>query len=120
VVWEALTVVERKSVNAPLNLVERVDEVWEDAGYASRADFVRSALRRLVEKEEARLARMAPVCELCGELMVEIMELSANPETGPQDLDLDVTVHCPRCGEPTTITEDTEFERVTQRDRRRT
>lgn len=108
---------ERRAVNVPLPLVERIDGLWELAGYSSRADFVRSAVRRLAEKEEARLARMAPVCEECDEVMPEVMELSADPREGPRNLDIDAPVRCPSCGEPNRLDDDTEFRRVTQRDR---
>lgn len=110
-----------KPVNVPVPLLDRVDEIKdsESSSYVSRDEFVRSAVRRLVEEEERRLARMAPVCDECDEVMPELMELSADPREGPTNLNIEKPVRCPSCGAPNELDDETEFRRVTQRDRDR-
>jgi len=40
------------TTSIPLNVAERIDKVLEKAGYASRAEFVRDAVRRRLEEVE--------------------------------------------------------------------
>lgn len=44
------------TVNVPLDLTKRIDDAVSKRGYQSRAEFVRDAIRRLLEDFETRKA----------------------------------------------------------------
>ena len=48
--------IEWKSVSIPMTLFERVNKIWRNFyGYASAAEYVRAAIRRKLELDEARM-----------------------------------------------------------------
>lgn len=44
---------ERMNVTLTENLLERIDEVYEERGYNSRAEFIRDAARERIRSERA-------------------------------------------------------------------
>ena len=47
--------IEVVSVSLPKDLLEEVDKIYKEAGYVSRADFVRDAIRQLIVKTKREL-----------------------------------------------------------------
>ena len=47
--------VEWASVSLPRVLLTRVDAIFEERGYSSRADYIRSAIQRQLDADEGRL-----------------------------------------------------------------
>lgn len=69
---------EKINVRVPQSLLTRIDEVWEERGYANKSEFIRDALRDAVD----------PPTELSEEVL-EHLEVSRqqreNDETVSQD-----------------------------------
>lgn len=69
---------EKINVRVPQSLLARIDEVWEQRGYASKSEFVRDALRDAVEPS-------TQLSEEALQHLAESQEQRAEGETISQD-----------------------------------
>lgn len=69
---DSTTEMEKINVRVPVALLERIDEEWEQQGYASKSEFIRDALRTAVD----------PPVKLSAETLEDLAESREQAERG--------------------------------------